>query len=87
MSRGSEHVGNFSDGFVGAVVGYFKPAVWTVFKVWHGLADAQHIVLLKYEKALSFLDFCQSKTNLGQRIGFCLIDPALKSAVIRFAPF
>ena len=34
MSRGSEHVDNLLDGFVGAVVGGFKLAVWTVFKVW-----------------------------------------------------
>jgi len=33
MSRGSEHVDNLLDGFVGAVVGGFKLAVWTVFKV------------------------------------------------------
>jgi hypothetical protein len=29
-----EHVDNLLDGFVGAVVGGFKLAVWTVFKVW-----------------------------------------------------
>ena len=34
MSRGSEHVDNLLDGFVGAVVGGFKLAVGTVFKVW-----------------------------------------------------
>ena len=34
MSRGSEHVDNLLDGFVGAVIGGFKLAVWTVFKVW-----------------------------------------------------
>jgi hypothetical protein len=33
MSRGSEHIDNLLDGFVGAVVGGFKLAVWTVFKV------------------------------------------------------
>ena len=33
MSRGSEHVDNMLDGFVGAMVGDFKLAVWTVFKV------------------------------------------------------
>ena len=30
----AEHMDNFLDGFVGAVVGGFKLAVWTVFKVW-----------------------------------------------------
>jgi hypothetical protein len=29
MSRGSEHVDNMLDGFVGAMVGDFKLAVWT----------------------------------------------------------
>ena len=33
ISRGSEHVDNLLDGFVGAVVGGFKLAAWTVFKV------------------------------------------------------
>jgi hypothetical protein len=33
MSRGSEDIDNLLDGFVGAVVGGFKLAVWTVFKV------------------------------------------------------
>ena len=33
MSRGSEHVDNLLDGFVGAVVGGFKLAVWTVVRI------------------------------------------------------
>ena len=33
MSRGSEHVDNLLDGFVSAVIGGFKLAVWKVFKV------------------------------------------------------
>lgn len=33
MSRGSEHIDNLLDGFVSAVTGGFKLAVWTVFKV------------------------------------------------------
>ena len=33
MSRGSEHVDNLLDGFVGAVVSNFKLAVGTVFQV------------------------------------------------------
>ena len=33
MSRSSEHINNLLDSFVGAVVGDFKLAVWTVFKV------------------------------------------------------
>ena len=36
---------------------------------------------------LMVLSFHQSKTNFWQRIGFCIIVPALKSAVIRDAPF
>ena len=34
MSRGSEHVDYVLDGFVGAVIGGFELAVWTVLKVW-----------------------------------------------------
>ena len=30
MSRGSEHIDNLLDGFVGAVVRGFEPAIWTV---------------------------------------------------------
>ena len=30
MLRGSEHIDDFLDGFVGAVVGGFELAVWTV---------------------------------------------------------
>ena len=33
MSRGSEHIDDLLDGFVGAVVGGFELAVWTVFEV------------------------------------------------------
>ena len=39
MSRGSEHVDNLLDGLVGAVVGGFQLAVWTVFKVRLVLRD------------------------------------------------
>ena len=37
MSRGSEHIDNLLDGFVGAVVRGFEPAIWTVEGVKHPL--------------------------------------------------
>ena len=33
MSRGSEHVDNLLDGFVGAVVCGFELAIWTVVRI------------------------------------------------------
>ncbi len=33
MLRGSEHIDDFLDGFVGAVVGESELAVWAVFEV------------------------------------------------------
>ena len=33
MSRGSEHVDNLLDGFVGAVIGGFESAVWAMLRV------------------------------------------------------
>ncbi len=41
MSRGSEHIDDLLDGFVGAVVGGFQPAVWAVVEAAVGERPAE----------------------------------------------